>query len=88
MPYLMPESGLLARVACPHYSGEVLLYLGLAFVSSPPFSPSFRPLPWLVLAWVTCNLVLGAADADAWYGRTFGRAWVRERRARLVPGVW
>ena len=84
----MPRTGLLARVACPHYLGEILLYLGLALVSSPPFTPAFRPLPWLVLAWVACNLVLGAADADAWYGKAFGRAWVKERRARLVPGVW
>ncbi len=88
VPYLMPRTGLLARVTCPHYSGEVLLYLGLALLASPPLSPAFRPLPWLVLAWVGCNLVLGAAEADTWYGRTFAREWTRVRRARLVPGVW
>lgn len=83
-PYALPDTGLLARCTCPHYSGEILLYTGLALLSATP--PSFRFLPWLVLGWVVCNLVLGASDAEAWYRRTFGRAWVP--RAKLVPGVW
>jgi hypothetical protein len=63
---------------------------GRRLLASPPGwaapPPLFRALPWLVLAWVACNLVLGAADAEAWYKRTFGAAWAP--RARLVPGVW
>jgi len=84
-PYALPEGGILARLTCPHYSGEILLYAGLALLASPP--PASRPLPWLVLAWVVCNLVLGAADAAAWYKRTFGRAWPTGRK-KLVPGMW
>jgi protein-S-isoprenylcysteine O-methyltransferase Ste14 len=82
-PYALPTSGILAAVACPHYSGEIALYAGLALLTLC----ALRPLPWLVLAWVACNLVLGAADADAWYRKAFGRAYPRGR-ARLVPGVW
>lgn len=101
--YLSPDasgSRVLSLCACPHYLGEIVIYLGLALVaaggvssssSSPPSlltnELSAGVLPLLVLIWVSVNLVLASAENKRWYRREFPEEFP-ETRAALVPGVF
>ena len=82
-PYLLPTAGVLTLCACPHYLGEIVVYVGLALIAAPTCTAP----PTLALVWVTANLVMGAADARDWYRRQFGRAFP-VGRAALVPGLY
>lgn len=44
--YKVPEGGMFDLVSCPHYLGEITIYLGLALVTAPSVRPS------LMLLWV------------------------------------
>lgn len=104
--YLSPDasgSRVLSLCACPHYLGEIVIYLGLALVaaggvssssaSSFPFSSiltnelSSGILPLLVLVWVSVNLVLASGENKRWYRKNFPGEFP-ETRAALVPGVF
>lgn len=78
--YTIPRGGLFEYVSCPHYSSEIVIYLGL-FIAS-----GFSSLIGLIVIWVVVNLVLAAGATHKWYFRTF-KNYPRRRRA-LVPGVF
>jgi hypothetical protein len=40
-------------VSCPHYLGEMVIYLGLALVTGQS-----RCLPWVIFTWVVCPINL------------------------------
>ncbi|GAX80420.1 hypothetical protein CEUSTIGMA_g7859.t1 [Chlamydomonas eustigma] len=79
--YLIPHGGLFELVSCPHYFGEVLIYLGLLLLAEG------RVNAWLMLGWVVLNLVLAANATHAWYINMFPDTYPRERKA-LVPLIW
>mmetsp|Transcript_17269 Transcript_17269/g.51724 ORF Transcript_17269/g.51724 Transcript_17269/m.51724 type:complete len:306 (-) Transcript_17269:5708-6625(-) len=79
--YRIPNGGAFKMVSCPHYLGEIVIYVGLLVIQRGAHLNS-----WLILAWVVCNLVLAAGATHAWYRRQF-KAYPPSRKA-LVPLVW
>ncbi len=47
--YVVPQGGLFGLVSCPHYLGEVVIYLGLAVLCWPEVKPCLMLL-WVVSA--------------------------------------
>jgi hypothetical protein len=45
--YRIPRGGGFEYVSCPHYLGEIVIYLGLAVLAGELVSG-----PWLAVAWV------------------------------------
>ena len=48
--YALPEGGAFALVSCPHYLGEIVIYLGLALILG-----AGNLCIWIVLAWVVSS---------------------------------
>lgn len=58
--YLVPRGGLFGLVACPHYLGEVISFIGIA-VASQHLSG------WISAAFVLVNLSGRARSTRQWY---------------------
>jgi 3-oxo-5-alpha-steroid 4-dehydrogenase 3 len=85
--YRIPRGGAFELVSCPHYLGEILLYLGLALAASGTDGGAGAGAgPALAAAWVAANLALGARATHVWYRRRL-RGYPRARRA-LVPWLF
>lgn len=78
--YVIPSGGMFEVVSCPHYLGEVVIYLGLALVCWPAVKPM------LMLLWVVVNLVLAAGATQDWYTSYFND-YPKHRKA-LIPFVY
>ncbi|KAJ9528439.1 hypothetical protein QJQ45_020281 [Haematococcus lacustris] len=63
--YTIPAGGLFTWVSCPHYLGEVVIYLGQALLLWPSVNPV------LACIWVVVNLVLAAGATQQWYRQHF-----------------
>jgi 3-oxo-5-alpha-steroid 4-dehydrogenase 1 len=75
--YRIPRGGLFELVACPHYLGEILEWLGFALAT--------RTLAAAVFAfWTAANLAPRAHATRDWYRDKFREEYPRSRRA-LVP---
>jgi 3-oxo-5-alpha-steroid 4-dehydrogenase 3 len=80
--HLLPVGPWFAWVSSPHYSAEVLIYVGLALVAD-----GGRSLPmWALVAWVFTNLSVTALNTHAWYAREFGAKYPAARKA-IIPFI-
>eukprot|EP00898_Chlorokybus_atmophyticus_P005225 jgi/Chlat1/5703/Chrsp38S05524 len=77
--YAVPRGGAFELVSCPHYTFEIVLYVGLLMVAGVR-----NVTLWLLLAWVVANLALAARHTHAWYHKKFKEDYPASRRA-LVP---
>ena len=88
--YFIPYGRLFHYLSSPHYSCEILIYVGVCLVASGG-SPGNGSDPWLwlgLLLTTSLNLGMSAWECHQWYGATFGTTYERLRRGILVPGVW
>lgn len=78
--YVVPRGGLFRWVACPHYTFELLAWLGLALL--------FRHVSaWVLLLSMTAYLSGRAHRTLGWYRSTLGSE-LPARWGRLIPGVF
>jgi len=77
--YIIPKEGLFKYVSCPHYFGEIVIYLGLALMHGP-----LRV--WYPFVWVVVNLTLAAMLTHTWYVSHFKTYPVQ--RKMLIPFVY
>jgi 3-oxo-5-alpha-steroid 4-dehydrogenase 3 len=80
--YVIPRGGMFTLVSCPHYFGEIVIYLGLALAALG----SNSVLSWYPFIWVVVNLWLAAGMTHAWYKDKF-KTYPSTRKA-LLPYVW
>ena len=79
--YIIPRDGLFNLVSCPHYFGEIVIYLGLAIMHMQ------GPLrAWYPLVWVIVNLALAARMTHQWYVSHF-KTYPRQRKM-LIPYMY
>lgn len=78
--YVMPTGGLFNLVACPHYLGECIEWLGFAALAN--FSPSTLAFAF----WTFANLFPRAVATRAWYRERFGKACPDHIRA-MIPRI-
>ena len=76
MQYRIPQGGLFEYVACPHYLGEAIAWLGIALMSRHLFL-------YVVFLGTTAYLVERALRTQAWYREKF-RDYPRRRKA-IIP---
>jgi 3-oxo-5-alpha-steroid 4-dehydrogenase 3 len=84
--YVIPRGGLFSLVSCPHYFGEVVIYLGLAVMGATMGAAGRENVasPWYPFVWVVVNLSLGARMTHQWYLAHFA-SYERLGRRALVP---
>jgi 3-oxo-5-alpha-steroid 4-dehydrogenase 3 len=82
--YVIPRGGLFSLVSCPHYFGEVVIYLGLATMGMTVAEGVY---PWYPFVWVVVNLTLAARMTHRWYLAHF-KTYDRLGRRALVPFLY
>ncbi|KAG0380027.1 hypothetical protein BGX24_010537 [Mortierella sp. AD032] len=73
--YRVPFGDWFQYMAAPHYSAEMVIYLGLYLMgSSSPLATNSSTAPTLLCAWiwVVINLGIVARETDQWYRARFG----------------
>ena len=81
--YIFPRGFGFDHVSCPHYSAEIVLYIGL--ICLIPNSPAILAL----FVWVVINLSVVAGKSHSWYEITFPEQMNKRRhRKRLIPLVY
>jgi 3-oxo-5-alpha-steroid 4-dehydrogenase 3 len=73
--YKVPSGDWFQYMVAPHYSAEMVIYLGLYLMgSSSPMTASSSTAPTLLCAWiwVIINLGIVARETDQWYRARFG----------------
>ncbi|KAF9934278.1 hypothetical protein FBU30_002696 [Linnemannia zychae] len=73
--YKVPLGDWFQYMVTPHYSAEMLIYLGLYLMaSSSPLTANSSTAPTLLFAWlwVVTNLGVVARETDQWYRSRFG----------------
>ncbi|KAF9274657.1 Steroid 5 alpha-reductase 3 [Mortierella alpina] len=95
--YKVPFGDWFEYMVAPHYTAEMVIYLGFYLMASPKlFVPSTL---LLALIWVVVNLGIVARETDQWYRTRFGDDYAgvvvsstgqrtRKRRAVWVPFVY
>ncbi|KAF0445839.1 3-oxo-5-alpha-steroid 4-dehydrogenase [Gigaspora margarita] len=79
--YVIPNGGLFDYIACPHYFGEIIEWIG--FVIATWYSyPAV-----LFLTATLANLVPRAKSNLDWYREKFGDMYPKNRKA-IIPFVW
>lgn len=77
--YVMPQGGLFHYVSCPNYFGEIVEWLGFAFMCWSLASFSF-------LIWTCANLIPRAIKNHQWNQNRF--AEFPKNRKVLIPGIF
>ena len=79
--YSIPHGCGFDHVSCPHYTAEVLIYIGFVVLTG------FRNrCVVLMAAWVACNLSVTAWRTRAWYRQKFAGRYPTTVKA-IVPGL-
>ncbi|KAG9325877.1 hypothetical protein KVV02_006871 [Mortierella alpina] len=94
--YKVPFGDWFEYMVTPHYTAEMVIYLGFYVMASPAlFAPSTLLLAWI---WVVVNLGILARETDQWYRTQFGDDYagvvvsstgqrIRKKRAIWIPFV-
>lgn len=78
--YGVPRGGLFEYIACPHYFGESLVYLGLLL------SCQYIGLSLLVhVSFVWLNQIMSAKNTHLWYVQTFPSEMLPKNRKAIIP---
>ncbi|KAG0335911.1 Steroid 5 alpha-reductase 3 [Podila horticola] len=89
--YKVPFGDWFQYFVTPHYSAEMLLYLGLYIMVTSSFPGVTPSCPTLLIAWVwvVVNLGIVSRETDAWYSTRFGPEYGGKYRRRiLIPFVY
>ncbi|KAI9236434.1 MAG: 3-oxo-5-alpha-steroid 4-dehydrogenase-domain-containing protein [Podila humilis] len=89
--YKVPFGDWFQYLVTPHYSAEMLLYLGLYFMvtSSSVVTPTTCPTLLIAWVWVVVNLGIVSRETDAWYKTRFGPEYGGKHcRRTLIPFVY
>ena len=75
--YKLPKGGFFRWISCPNYFGEMIEWIGFAFMS------------WSIVGlvfslWISLPLMAQALNAHRWYRQKFGEDYPSERRA-IIP---
>jgi len=80
--YQLPNKGWFQSLSCPHYTAEILLYIGLSALSyttstansgqqqlqlQPLYTANLHGRLVILLAWVVSNLTVMALESHQWY---------------------
>lgn len=77
--YRIPRGWLFEYISCPNHFGEIIEWIGFAFIA--------WSLPSLTFAiWTFCNLIPRALNHHAWYFENF-KDYPKRRRA-VIPFIW
>lgn len=63
---LVDPPSLFGLVACPHYTSELAIYIGIA-LASPSKIGIFSSVQWAILGWILINLGVSAEQTKKWY---------------------
>ena len=84
--YQLPRKGWFTRLSCPHYSSEIVIYLGLASLSCMTDQSLSITRLVVLLLWVVGNLTVSAWESHQWYLRHFPMLEKPEnRRWAIIP---
>ncbi|KAG0083581.1 Steroid 5 alpha-reductase 3 [Podila epicladia] len=89
--YKVPFGDWFQYFVTPHYSAEMLLYLGLYIMVTSTLGMTPTTCPTLLIAWVwvVVNLGIVSRETDAWYSTRFGPEYGGKHRRRiLIPFVY
>jgi protein-S-isoprenylcysteine O-methyltransferase Ste14 len=75
--YRIPHGGAFSLVSAPNYFGELIEWTGYALAAWSPAGVAF-------VLFSLANLVPRAVSNHAWYKKTFGAAYPKQRRA-VIP---
>lgn len=78
--YGIPTGDWFNYVACPHYLSEIIIYLSIGFILSLNHQSW-----WLLLAFISTMLTLGAVQTSKWYQNNFSN-YPKDRKA-IFPYV-
>lgn len=78
--YVVPKGGLFDLVACPHYLGEVIAWVGAALATQSLTTK-------MVAFWVFCMLGGRAAVTTEWYREKFGSEYPTSRK-HMIPWIF
>jgi len=84
--YSIPCGGWFDSLSCPHYTAEIILYVGLSMVSSPICLDTKQWIMWLVVLAVLSNLAVGAEMNHRWYLNRFMK--YPTGRFALIPNIF
>ncbi|EDV27606.1 uncharacterized protein TRIADDRAFT_53471 [Trichoplax adhaerens] len=76
--YGVPRGDWFNYVSCPHYLSEIIIYFSIGFILSLDHQSW-----WLLLAFITTMLSLGAVQTNQWYYQNFSN-YPEDRRA-IIP---
>lgn len=77
--YKIPHGGAFRWVSCPNLMGEVIEWIGFAFMAS-------HLAAWAFALWTTTNLLPRAWKHHQWYLKTFEN-YPKSRKA-VIPFIW
>ncbi|KAF9955577.1 Steroid 5 alpha-reductase 3 [Mortierella alpina] len=95
--YKVPFGDWFEYMVTPHYTAEMVIYLGFYLMATPTlFAPSTLLLAWI---WVVVNLGIVARETDQWYRTRFGDDYagvvvsstgqlIKKKRAIWIPFVY
>ena len=76
--HYLPHGFLFELISCPHYFGEVLIYLGIAILLQ------FYLNALIILLWTFCIHIAMALQSHNWYRTQFGKTYPQNRKA-FIP---
>lgn len=77
--YVVPQGGLFGLLVCPHYVFEMIIFVGIAFMSQ-------TVIGWSIVVLVVCYLTGRSISSKQWYLKKVD-GFPKERSV-LIPGVF
>src|SRR3569833_242421 len=84
--YSLPNAGMFQYIISPHYTGECLVYLGLA-VAAAPQGHIVNTTLLVSLLFVFTHLAISAETTHDWYSQKFGAGKVA-KKWKFLPLVF
>jgi 3-oxo-5-alpha-steroid 4-dehydrogenase 3 len=84
--YTLPDYRYFQKIVCPHYTSELLIYLGIAIGAAPVGEPLNKTIA-MALFFEVVNLGVTAESTREWYSKKFGQNSV-QGRWRMIPYLY